>query len=91
MATMTSVPGTRAINAMCRLLADYRSQSDTRASLTDIRRELGDAEYAAFERELKREMFRVPAWKAVSNIIGAALRRKKALMDDGRSRRINGQ
>lgn len=81
MPAMTSVPSTRAINAMCRLLADYKAGADTRKALADVRRELGDAEYKLFERDLAAYMYRFSAWKAVSTIIGDAVRRKKTAME----------
>jgi hypothetical protein len=77
---VTFIPSTRAINAMCKLLADYRANADTREALAEIRRELGDEQYKLFERELLRQMRTAPAWKGVSNIISAAVRRKKTLM-----------
>jgi hypothetical protein len=85
---MTSIPSTRALNAMCQLLADYKSGADTRPTLAALKEELGETEYTAFRDDLLRELKRVPAWKAVGNVIAAAIQRKRAVMDTNRSRRI---
>jgi hypothetical protein len=78
---MTAVLSPKAIELLCKLLAAYRSTDSSdhssRELLHALRAELGETEYGAFENDLTRAMRKVSAWKAVSNIISAAVNRKK--------------
>jgi hypothetical protein len=87
MATLTCIPSTRAMNAMCKLLSDYKAKADNRATLAEIRQELGNADYIAFRDDMVRLMRKMPAAKAVAEIIGAAMRRKRELLAANRSQR----
>lgn len=89
MPTMTSIPSTRVLNLMCRLLGDYKAGANAKATLDELRQELGQDEYMRFRNDLLREMRQVPAWKAIGNIIAAAIQRKKAVTDANRAGRVN--
>jgi uncharacterized protein (DUF2267 family) len=73
----TFIPNNRTTNLLCELLSKYRAGEGTTATLHALRDQLGDAEYANFEKDLQALMYRQQAWKAVQQIISAALERKK--------------
>lgn len=95
MPAMTSIPSTRALNLMCQMLADFQpvrespEHESNSATLQQLQRELGDAEFLAFQKDLLSLMKQMSARRAVGRIISEAVQRKKAVTDANRSRRIN--
>ena len=83
MSKMQAILSTRAINLLCKLFSEYRSGALTKPTLDDLRDELGAEEYRRFEADLKAAMHRTNAWKAVTQIIGAAMEHKRVASQRG--------
>lgn len=74
---LQSILPTRAINALCKLLSDYRAQTDNRATLAELQEILGPRVYSDLSHDLRDHMNRMSAWRAVATVITAAIQRKK--------------
>lgn len=61
---------------LCQLLGDYIAQRDTRPNLAALKEELGPAEYANFESDLRALMFKRSATGAVKVIIVESVKRR---------------
>lgn len=78
MTKMQTIISNDAVNILCKLFSEYRACEPTKTTLDELREELGPAEYRNFEIDLAHNMRETNAWKAVAEIIGAAMKRKKA-------------
>jgi hypothetical protein len=83
MSKMRAILTNRAINLLCKLFSEYRSGASTKPTLNDLRDELGAEEYKRFESDLSSAMRRTNAWKAVTEIIGEAMDRKRTASKRG--------
>ncbi|MBZ5533074.1 MAG: hypothetical protein LAO20_16715 [Acidobacteriia bacterium] len=82
----TFVPIARIADLLTHLYAAYKGfalaeipASRPLAILNELRAELGDSEYDAFESDMSRLLKKVAAWHAVATIIASAIRRKMAM------------
>jgi hypothetical protein len=65
----------RTHSLLCKLLGDYIAQRDTRPNLASLKQELGAAEYANFESDLRALMFKRSAAGAVKIVIAESVKR----------------
>ncbi|HLJ89546.1 MAG TPA: hypothetical protein VKZ53_22240 [Candidatus Angelobacter sp.] len=83
---MQSVLDRTELDLLCALLVAYRGVSlyggewhgKVKDTLAALRQHLGQDQYGRFQFDLVRKMNFVPAWCAVVEIIGAAVKRRKA-------------
>jgi hypothetical protein len=72
----TFIPSQRVKDLLCELFVEYGCWSlATRLILIEIRKELGDEEFARLEKDLARLLDKYPARRATAMIICAAIQR----------------
>jgi hypothetical protein len=82
----TFVPNARTGDLLTQLYSAYKGfalaeipASRARELLNELRAELGDNEYSAFESDMFRLLRKCNAWHAMAAIIASAIQRKQAM------------
>ncbi|HLJ87732.1 MAG TPA: hypothetical protein VKZ53_12980 [Candidatus Angelobacter sp.] len=84
--TMQSIVDRKGLDLLCNLMVAYRGvssfggnwHSKVQSALADLKSHLGHEEFGRFQFDLVRKMNFVPAPSAVMEIIGAAVKRRRA-------------
>ena len=80
MPASTFIPNSTTSTLLCKLFSEYRAGSETSGTLNALREALGPEEYANFESDLQQLLKKKRAWRAVEDIITAAMVRKRAAL-----------